>query len=148
MGEETQDDVCHILGDEDDADEASETADEAEVDAEWDEPTARAENASSSAGAAVAGAPSEFPPSRAWAMNKFCRAAGRLREGLVDSHRSNDGRMMDQKNSSISKTTISGNTTAVCLFIIIFGSAKTEPAPATINFGTALPQTRFREPIW
>ena len=40
MCEETQDDVCHILGDEDDADEASETADEAEVDAEWDEPPA------------------------------------------------------------------------------------------------------------
>ena len=43
MGEETQDDVCHILGDEDDADEASETADEAEVDADWDEPPALAE---------------------------------------------------------------------------------------------------------
>ena len=42
MGEETQDDVCHILG-EDDADEASETAADAEVDAEWDEPPAPAE---------------------------------------------------------------------------------------------------------
>ena len=70
MGEETQDDVCHILG-EDDADEASETADEAEVDAEWDEPPALAEPAASSAGAAVAGAPSEFPLSRAGALSKF-----------------------------------------------------------------------------
>ena len=45
VGEETQDDVCHILGDEDDADEASETEDQAEVGAEWEEPTARAEPA-------------------------------------------------------------------------------------------------------
>ena len=77
----------------------------------------------------------------------YC-AADRLREGLLDSHRSNDGRMTDQKNSPISKNHDSGNITEVCLFIIIFGSAKTEPAPATINFGTGLPQTRFRERIW
>ena len=71
MGEETQDDVCHILGDKDDADEASEAADDAEVDAEWDEPPAPAEPAASSAGTAVTGAPSEFPLSRAGAMSKF-----------------------------------------------------------------------------
>ena len=66
-----QDDVCHNLGDEDDADEASETADEAEVGAEWDEPPAPVEPAASSAFAAVALVPSEFPPSRAGAMSKF-----------------------------------------------------------------------------
>ena len=53
------------------ADEASETADEPEVDAEWDEPPAPAELAASSAGAAVARAPSEFPPARVAATSKF-----------------------------------------------------------------------------
>ena len=52
------------------ADEASETADEPEVDAEWDEPPAPAELAASS-GAAVARAPSEFPPARVAATSKF-----------------------------------------------------------------------------
>ena len=138
MGEETQDDVCHILG-EDDADEASETADEAEVDAEWDEPPALVEPAASSAGAAVAGAPSEFPPSRAGALSRF------LALRIVYGNRSNDGRMMDQKKKQHHfQNHDFGNTTEVCLFIILLGNAKTEPAPTTINFGTALPQTRAR----
>ena len=46
----------------------------------------RAEPASSSAGAAVAGAPSDFPPSHAGALSKFSCGAGRLREGLVQIH--------------------------------------------------------------
>ena len=148
MGEKTQDDVCHILGDEDDADEASETADEAEVDAEWDVPTARAEPAASFAGGGRCWSAVCISAVARWGNEQIYCAADRSREGLVDSHRSNDGRMTDQKNSPISKNHDSGNITEVCLFIIIFGSAKTEPAPATINFGTGLPQTRFRERIW
>ena len=67
VGEDTQDDVCHVLVDE----EMPTRLQRPRTDAEWDEPPAPTELAASAAGAAVAGALSEFPPSRAGAMSKY-----------------------------------------------------------------------------
>ena len=111
--------MCHILGDEDDADEASQTVVEAEVHAQWDEPPAPAQPAASSAGAAVAGAPSEFPPSRRGTEQISCAA---------DRH----GKDLQ----------IHTDQTMDALFSVV--QYRTRP-PAPINFGTASPQTRFRE---
>ena len=131
VGEDTQDDVCHVLVGE-------------EMPTWLQRPRTRSgtcpkEPAASAAGAAVAGAPAEFPPSRAGAMSKFHALSflGRACRLTQNKRWMHDGA---HKTAHFQKHDF-GHHRSVFLHHYL-RECNDEPAPATINFGTALPQTR------